>query len=104
MMSIKLSSGLARAWWIVAVAAAVAPPHARPQEPSAAILEPGVPIDRELSGAQADVYRLALAKDQYAAAIVEQRGIDVVVQLMDPAGKQIAEFDAESRRQGQELV
>jgi CHAT domain-containing protein/Tfp pilus assembly protein PilF len=104
MMSIKLSSGPARAWWIVAAAAALAPPHARPQEPSAAILEPGVPIDRELSGAQAHVYRLALAKDQYAAAIVEQRGIDVVVQLMDPAGKQIAEFDAESRRQGQEFV
>ena len=67
-------------------------------------LEPGIPIERDLVGDQSHVYRLALVVDQYAKLVVDQRGIDVVVRVLAPDGKQIAEFDSENRVEGQELV
>ena len=100
------SSKPACVWWVAALVAAngFAPPSALPQEQSATTLELGVPVEREISGAQAHHYRLALAAGQFAGVTVDQRGIDVVVQTVDSEGRLIAEFDSESRRQGQELV
>ena len=45
-------------------------------------LEPSKLIERELAGGQSHSYQITLAADQYLLAIVEQRGIDVVVQLL----------------------
>ncbi|MGH9837545.1 MAG: tetratricopeptide repeat protein [Blastocatellia bacterium] len=67
-------------------------------------LEPGKPITRELAGGQSHPYRITLDAGQYLNVVVEQRGIDVVVTLFGPDDKQIAEFDAEIRRHGQEIV
>lgn len=69
-----------------------------------AVLEPGQIIARELSRGQKDSHELTLAEGQYASLIVEQRGIDVVVQLEGPGGKVIASFDVEYRSQGEEKV
>ena len=44
-----------------------------------------------------------LAAGEYASLRVEQRGIDVFVQVVEPGGT-IVEFDAESRKQGSEPV
>jgi len=60
-------------------------------------LEPGKPIKRVMSGGQRHVYRLRLSADQFLMAIVEQQGIDVVVQISGPDGKQI--LSAEKIRQ-----
>src|SRR5947207_2051906 len=49
--------------------------------PELTTLEPGRAIERELSGEEKHVYQIALAEGQYASLTVEQRGIDVVVQL-----------------------
>ena len=49
------------------------------QEP--ALLEQGKPIERELAGGQQHSYQIALAEGQYASVVVEQRGIDVAVEL-----------------------
>ena len=68
------------------------------------ILEPGRTIKRELAAGQRHVYRINLGADQFLRAIVEQDGIDVVVRLSGPDGKQITEFDSESRPRGQEPV
>ena len=68
------------------------------------LLEPGRPIERELAGGQSHSYQLTLAADQYLLVVVEQRGIDVVVQLLGPDDKQIMEFDSEIRDYGQEPV
>lgn len=68
------------------------------------VLEPGKPIEREMAGGQSHTYRITLAKGQYLNVVLDQRGIDVVVQLLAPDGKQVAEFDSEIRRQGQETV
>jgi CHAT domain-containing protein/Tfp pilus assembly protein PilF len=67
-------------------------------------LEPGQPIERELAAGQSHSYQLALAANQYVLVIVEQRGIDVVVQLLGPDDQPIMEFDAETRNGGQEPV
>ena len=63
-----------------------------------------VPLERDLKAGQKHDYRITLAEGQYANVTVEQRGIDVVVRLMGPDGKQIAESDSESRLQGRETV
>ncbi|HKR59266.1 MAG TPA: tetratricopeptide repeat protein, partial [Pyrinomonadaceae bacterium] len=67
-------------------------------------LEPGKPIKRELAGGQRHTYKIRLAADQFLKAVVEQDGIDVVVQVSGPDGKRILEFDSESRPRGQEPI
>ena len=67
-------------------------------------LEPGKPIERELTGGQSHSYQITLAAGQYVRLAVDQRGIDVVVRLFGLDGKQIAEFDNEIRLQGVETV
>jgi len=73
-------------------------------EKDARLLEPGQPIKRELAGDQSHTYQIRLNAGQYLKVIVEQQGIDVVVQLSGPGGEQITECDIESRSQGHELV
>ncbi|HKQ91647.1 MAG TPA: CHAT domain-containing tetratricopeptide repeat protein [Blastocatellia bacterium] len=68
------------------------------------MLEPGKPQRRELEGGQRHTYRIKLAADQYLKAVIEQDGIDVVARLLRPDGKQIMEFDSESRLLGLETV
>src|SRR5262245_52045505 len=67
-------------------------------------LELGKPVERELAGGQSHSYQLSLDAGQYARLVVDQRGIDLVIRLSGPDGKEIAEFDSESRLQGQESV
>ena len=67
-------------------------------------LEPGKPIERELTGGQSHSYQMTLAAGQYVRLAVDQRGIDVVARLFGLDGKQIAEFDNEIRLQGVETV
>jgi tetratricopeptide (TPR) repeat protein len=64
--------------------------------------EKGTPIKGEMSGGQRHVYRLRMNPDQFLMVIVEQQGIDVVVQISGPDGEQILEFDSEKRPRGQE--
>jgi CHAT domain-containing protein/tetratricopeptide (TPR) repeat protein len=86
---------------------------AAPQQPSAnpspttaaaTVLELGKPIERELAGGQSHSYQITLSEGQLVSMVVEQRGIDVMVKLFGPDGKQITEFDSEIRKQGQEPV
>jgi CHAT domain-containing protein len=65
-------------------------------------LELGKPVERELAGDQTHSYQIALAEAQYVFVVVEQRGIDVFVQLIATDGKLIAVFDFGS--QGQERI
>jgi CHAT domain-containing protein/Tfp pilus assembly protein PilF len=67
-------------------------------------LEQGKPIEQELAGSQSHSYQVTLTAGQYVKVAVDQRGIDVVVKLFEPDGKQIIEFDSEIRMQGQETV
>ena len=65
-------------------------------------LEPGKPIKREMAGGQQHSYLVRLKDNQFLKTIVEQDGIDVVVQVSGPNGKFLIEVDSERRLQGQE--
>ncbi len=67
-------------------------------------LEQGKPIERELAGGGVHAYSIQLTAGQFLSVIVDQRGIDVVVILFDPKGKQVAEVDSPNGTQGPEHV
>jgi tetratricopeptide (TPR) repeat protein len=67
-------------------------------------LEPDKPVERELAGGQNHDYQILLAAGQYLYAVVEQRGVDVVVTLFGPDGKQLLEVDSPNGTQGPEPV
>jgi CHAT domain-containing protein/Tfp pilus assembly protein PilF len=72
--------------------------------PDLPALDRGQSIERELQGAAAHSYRLVLTQDQYVSAVVDQRGIDVVVTLYAPDGEKLIEVDSPNGTQGPEPV
>jgi len=68
------------------------------------LLKRGNPIEQEMQGGETQVYRLNMAAGQFLHAVVDQRGIDVVVTLFGPDGKQIIEMDSPNGTQGPEPV
>jgi hypothetical protein len=67
-------------------------------------LEPGKPLKREMASGQRHAYQIRLDAGQFLKVIVEQQGIDVVVQIYGPNGNLSQEFDGESRLRGEETV
>jgi CHAT domain-containing protein/tetratricopeptide (TPR) repeat protein len=67
-------------------------------------LEPGKPIERELSGGQSHFYKITMSSGQYLHIVAAQRGIDVLVVLVAPDGKKISETDSENLIEGSETV
>jgi CHAT domain-containing protein/tetratricopeptide (TPR) repeat protein len=67
-------------------------------------LEPGKPIERELSGGQSHSYKITMISGQYLQVVVDQRGIDVAVVLFAPDGKKIREVDSEHLVEGSETL
>ena len=67
-------------------------------------LELNQPIERELAGGEAHSYLLTLTANQFCQIVVEQRGIDVVVALFDPNGKQLVKMDGLNGSFGPEQV
>jgi CHAT domain-containing protein len=68
------------------------------------IIAPGRPLKRKLAGGQQHTYHIILSDDQFLKAVVDNNGVDVVVQVLGPDGKQILEFDSERSLSGQESV
>jgi len=58
-------------------------------------LEPGKPVERELSGGQSHFYKITMTSGQYLQVTVNQQGIDALVTLFTPDGKKVAEADIE---------
>jgi CHAT domain-containing protein/Tfp pilus assembly protein PilF len=67
-------------------------------------LEPGKPVERELSGGQSHSYKIKAVSGHYLHIGVEQRGIDVAVALFTPDGKKIGEADGEQVTVGSEAI
>jgi CHAT domain-containing protein/Tfp pilus assembly protein PilF len=67
-------------------------------------LDPGKPVERELSGGQSHSYKITATSGQYLHIVVEQRGIDVAVALFTPDGKKIGEVDSERATVGTETI
>src|SRR5947209_14754367 len=67
-------------------------------------LAAGTTVERDLAGGQSHSFKLAMSPGDFAAIILEQRGIDVVIQVVRPDGTVIADFDAESRTYATEFA
>ena len=84
-----------------------APAHvvSTPQSGDAATaLKLGQPVERELAGGEVHAYHLPLDAGQYARVGVEQRGVDVVVSLFGPDGRNLSEVDSPNGTQGPEVI
>jgi CHAT domain-containing protein/tetratricopeptide (TPR) repeat protein len=77
---------------------------ATPSAQDSISLEPGKPVERELSGGQSHSYKVTMISGQYLRVVVEQRGIDVAVALFAPDGKKISEADSEHMFEGSETM
>src|SRR5215813_5562995 len=67
-------------------------------------LEPGKPVERELTGGQSHFYKITMVSGQYSHIVVEQQGIDVAVALYTPDGKKISEANSEDLIEGSETL
>lgn len=67
-------------------------------------LQPGTPIERTLAAGQTHGYTISLEQDQLLQLVVEQRGIDVVVRVISPAGRRVGEFDTPNGAEGPENI
>lgn len=77
---------------------------AQTQPDSISRLEQGKPIEHELKGGDSHFYSIRLEKGQFAGIVVDQRGIDVVVLVFAPDGKQLGEVDSPNGDKGPEPV
>ena len=75
-----------------------------PGGPEASAPGPGPLVERQLTRGEEHRYRLALTTGEYAAVVVEQRGIDVIAQVRGADGSAIASFDDNPGSRGQEQV
>ena len=67
-------------------------------------LEPGKPIERDIAGGQVHSYRVDLTSGTFLHLVADQRGVDVVVRVFGPDGKQITKVDGPNGTNGPELV
>lgn len=90
-----------------AVALGKSPSSPAPQTgslPGPVTLEPGKPLDRHLAPGETHRYQIKLEAAQCAAIEVEQRGVDVVVQVLGTDNVVAAEVDDEPGRRGAEKL
>src|SRR5262249_60503312 len=66
---------------------------ASPSAQESVSLEPGKPIERELSGGQSHFYKITMISGQYLRVTVSQQGIDALERL--PAGTRSEEHTSE---------
>lgn len=71
---------------------------------NARLLEPDKPIEQELAGGNTHLYRVSLAAGQFVDVTADQRGIDVVLILLGPDGKQLLEVDSPNGSRGRESL
>lgn len=64
----------------------------------------GESFEKELSGGEAHQYKIQAGGDFYLRLSVEQKGIDVVVTLLDPTNKKVFEINSPTAAQGVELI
>jgi len=68
------------------------------------LLEPGKTLEREIPAGEVHTYQIALETGQFLRAVVNQRGIDLVVSAIGPDGQKVAEVDSPNGANGPEPV
>lgn len=67
-------------------------------------LSPGQTLERELTGAEIHSYTFALAPDEFTQFKVEQKGVDVILTLLDARGNVLSTMDSPNGKQGPETL
>lgn len=67
-------------------------------------LKVGTPVERKLGPGEAHAYSITLEENTYIQVAVEQRGIDLMVQVASPSGKSLGDFDSPNGTDGPENV
>jgi CHAT domain-containing protein/Tfp pilus assembly protein PilF len=99
----RVAAGLAIAFCASAFLAVAR--QSAPQGPdSPVLLKPGAPIEHELSGTRKDFYQIDLKQGELALVSVEQRGVDVEVQLVGRNGNPILRADNEAVQDREERL
>src|SRR5919206_3690623 len=71
---------------------------------SSGTLQPGVPIERTLGPGQVHEFTVNSKANSYVQLVVEQKGIDVVVNISSPDGKDLKQCDTPNGADGVEQV
>ncbi len=66
------------------------------------MLRKGKTIEKQLAAGQKDIYSLNLNKGEFAKVVAVQKGIDIVVTVLDPNNKKITEVDSPNGTSGPE--
>ena len=74
------------------------------QQSDTELVQGGALLSRQMNGPDVHSFRLTLSPGQYARVIVDQRGIDVVVRVLNSDGRQVAEVDTPNGEQGPEVI
>ena len=67
-------------------------------------LQLGTPVERQLAAGQSHNFNVSLEENTFIQLVVEQRGIDVVVKISNPDGKDFGRFDTPNGNHGPENV
>jgi hypothetical protein len=67
-------------------------------------LERGTPIERAITTADTHYYRIKLKAGEFLRALVDQRGIDLIIIVYTPDGQKILEVDSPNGNQGPEPI
>ena len=62
------------------------------------------PVERSIARGQEHRFSVPLAEGDYAAIVIEQRGVDVSATVFDPAGHSVEQVQDEVRPRGEERV
>jgi CHAT domain-containing protein/Tfp pilus assembly protein PilF len=74
------------------------------EERNIQMLALGVPVEREMAGEDTHVYLIQVNSGEYLHVVVDQRGIDVLVRLVSPDGRQVSEIDSPNGMNGPEPI
>lgn len=91
-MAIKIA--LYWLWLWLPLQASAGSANVRQDEKDVRSLEPGYPIQREITWSEAHFYQISLAANQYLHVVVDQRQADLTATLFGPDSRQIAYFDS----------
>src|SRR5215203_1134994 len=70
----------------------------------ASTLVPGVPVERGLAGGESHAYAVAIRPNQPLLVTVDQRGIDVEIDVLGPDGRSLGVVDTPTGAEGPESV
>ncbi|HTM24277.1 MAG TPA: CHAT domain-containing tetratricopeptide repeat protein [Vicinamibacterales bacterium] len=93
-----------------AVLLSAAPLQSRPEQAAISTpdgvtrLKPGAPVERQLQASERHTYEIELQAGECAGVTVDQQGVDVIIQVGDASGADVATFNDEPRKTEREHV